>query len=211
MFSPDSRLSRTLSAAFDIIVIGIIWFVSSLLIVTVCDASTAAYYTMSKVVRHGEGYLLEEYRHSFRMNFRQSVVPAIAFVFVSIVLVLDIVYVWTNRSAGNDMMFIILAGVSACVLMVSLYFPPFLSRFQKSNMELLRLSAFSAFRFLPVTIGCLLAAALMLLAIWLMPWAIVVLPGVYIYLLTYPMEYVMRRYMAKPEEGSAEAEKWYYK
>ena len=166
---------------------------------------------MSKVVRHGEGYLLEEYWHAFKTNFKQSILPDIAFVFIVLVLILDIIYVWLNRSTGNDMIFVVLVGVLACLLMVSIYFAPFLSRFSKSNVELIKLAGFSAFRFLPITVLCLIVALIMIALIWLMPWAVVVLPGVYMYLVTYPMEYVMRKYMAKPEEGSEEAEKWYYK
>lgn len=211
MFSPDSKFARFMGVAFDILLTGILWFVCSLPLVTVAASTTAAYYTMAKVVRHGEGYLFKEFFHAIKLNIRQSLIPAFFYLLGIVVLVLDIIYVWNNRGTGNDMMFIILVGVSFIFIAVTIYYPPMLSRFDKSNLDLIRLSAFSAFRFLPITILCMVAAAFIAVGIYLMPWALVVLPGVFLYLITYPMEYVLKKYMAKPEEGSEEADKWYYK
>ena len=211
MFSPDSKFARFMGMAFDILIIGIFWFVCSLPCITIVCATTSAYYTMAKVVRHGEGYLFKEFLHAAKLNFRQTLIPAILYLILLLVLVMDMIYLWNNRGTGNDMMFIILVGISFLFISVTIYYPPMLSRFDKSNFELIRLSAFSAFRFLPITIVCMAGAALTAVGIYLMPWALVVLPGLFLYLITYPMEYVLKKYMAKPEEDSEEANKWYYK
>lgn len=211
MFSPDSKFARFMGIAFDILIIGILWFICSLPMITLAAATTAAYYTMAKVVRHGEGYLFKEFLHAVKLNIRQSLAPAILYLIVMLVLILDIIYVWNNRGTGNDIMFVILVGISFLFIAATIYYPPMLSRFDKSNLELIRMSAFSAFRFLPITIACMAAAGLVAVGIYLMPWSLVVLPGIYMYLITYPMEYVLKKYMAKPEEGSEEADKWYYK
>ena len=73
-----------------------------------------------------------------------------------------------------------------------------------------KLSAIVAFRYLPFTIGILILFLISMIGIYLMPWAIFVIPGVYLYLLSYPMEYVLRKLMPPAEEGTEEAEKWYY-
>ena len=91
MFSPDSRLSRIMGMIFDVLIIGILWFVCSLPVITIVAAATASYYTMAKVVRAGEGYMLSEYVRSFRMNFKQSLIPAIIYVIVMFVLVIDMI------------------------------------------------------------------------------------------------------------------------
>ncbi len=210
MFSPDGNLYKTMSTIFDVIVIGIMWFLASLLLVTLPAATTAAYYTMAKVVRFKSGYLLKDFWKSFRQNFKQSIIPGIIFVLVVVVLVVDIYYVWNNRSQLNDAMFIILAGISFLFLSCSVYFCPFLSRFTKKNMQLFRMSAISAFRFLPITILILVVFIVMVVGIYLMPWAIVVFPGIYLFLLTYPMEYVMRRFMIRPKKGEPGYDAWYW-
>ncbi len=209
MFSPDSLFSRFMNTLLDIIVIGLLWLLSSLLIVTIVASTTAAYYAMSKVVRHKTGYVVKEYFRSFKANLKQSVFPVIIFMTVVIVIVLDVIYVWNHRSKTNDALFVILVGIAFLFLSCSVYFCPFLSRFTKKNRELFRLSAFSAFRFLPITVAVLIATLGAVIIIYLMPWMIVFLPGIFLFYLTYPMEYVMSAFMKKPEKGSPEEEIWY--
>ena len=66
MFSPDGRLSRIMSMIFDILVIGLLWMLLCIPVITAGASTTAAYYTMSKVVRFQSGYIREEFMRSFR-------------------------------------------------------------------------------------------------------------------------------------------------
>lgn len=66
------------------------------------------------------------------------------------------------------------------------------------------------FKFLPVTIGILLVFALGCVGAYLMPWAVLVIPGVYLYVLSFPMEWILHKLMPDVEEDSEEAKKWYY-
>ncbi len=208
MFSPDSRLARIMGTAFDILLIGIFWFVCSLPIITIVVSTTAAYYAMAKTVRAGNGYVLKEFFRCFKLNFRQSLIPALSYMLISFILGLDIFYLWNNRGKGNDMLFIILSGIAFLFIAVTIYFPPMLSRFDKKNTKLLSMAALSAFRYLPVTIVCLIVIVLAAIGIWLMPWAVVVIPGIFMFLFTYPMEFVMKHFMEKPKEGQEDI--WYY-
>ncbi|MCR4609565.1 MAG: YesL family protein [Eubacterium sp.] len=210
MFSPDSLFSRFMNTLLDIILIGILWLLCSLPVVTIVASTTAAYYAMAKVVRHKTGYVFKEFFRSFKSNMKQTILPMIIFISVISVIVLDVVYVWNNRSKTNDALFVILVGIAFLFLSCSVYFCPFLSRFTKKNSELFRLSAFSAFRYLPVTAAVIIAIIISGMGLYLMPWMIVFLPGIIFFFLTYPMEYVMRAFMKKPEPGSPEEEIWYF-
>ena len=119
------------------------------------------------------------------------------------------IYLWNARSTGNDIMFVILAGITFMFVAVTIYYAPMLSRFDKSTMNLLKMSAISAFRYLPITIGCFAVIIVMLVGIWLMPWMLVVVPGLFMFLFTFPCEFIMKRFMEKPDGDSEE--KWYYK
>ncbi|MBQ6230251.1 MAG: YesL family protein [Eubacterium sp.] len=209
MFSPDSLFSRFMNTLLDIIVIGLLWLICSLPVVTIVASTTAAYYAMAKVVRHKTGYVFKEFFRSFKANLKQSVLPVIIFIIVIAVIVMDVIYVWNNRSKTNDALFVILVGIAFLFLSCSVYFCPFLSRFTKRNRELFRLSAFSAFRFLPITAAIIIAVIIAGMGLYLMPWMIVFLPGIIFFFLTYPMEYVMRAFMKKPEKGSPEEDIWY--
>ena len=55
-----------------------------------------------------------------------------------------------------------------------------------------------------------ITAVICFLFIYLMSWAVFLLPGTYLFLLTFPMEWIMKKLMPKVEEDSIEAKKWYY-
>lgn len=210
MFRSDSLFSRFMNVLFDILYTGILWLVCSIPIVTIGAASTAAYYTMAKVVRHKTGYVHKEFFYSFKSNFKQSTQMAVLFLFLIAVIGIDIWYVWMNDSKLNSALFMILLLIAFLVMSIITYFFPLLSRFDKRNLEMVKFSAIIAFRYLPITICILIVFLIAVIGIYLMPWAILVIPGGYLYLLSYPMEYVMRKLMPPVEEGSEEAEKWYY-
>lgn len=210
MFSPDSTFSRFMNTLFDILMIGILWFILSLPLITIAASTTAAYYAMAKVVRHKTGYLFKEFFRSFKDNFKQSFLPSLIFIAVAFIAAVDINYVWNNRSKLNDGLFVIIVGIVFLFLSCSIYFCPFLSRFTKKNGELFRLSAFSAFRFLPVTVLVITGMIALIIMIYLMPWAMIIMPGIMFFVITFPMEYIMKRYMKKPEPGSPEEDLWYF-
>ena len=210
MFSPDGKLARTMNMLFDILMIGVLWLICSLPLVTLVASTTAAYYAMAKVVRFKTGYMFREFLHGFKMNVKQSILPGLINVIITAVLVVDVYYLWNNRSQLNDAMWVILVGISFLYLAVVLYFCPFFSRFTRKNFALFKMSAYAAFRFLPVTVGVLVVVAFTLAGAYLMPWLVVVLPGFMFYLATYPMEFVMRRFMKRPEPGSPEEQLWYW-
>jgi len=194
VFSPDGTLSRVMTTIFDILIIGILWFICSLPVITIGASTTAAYYTMAKVVRFHAGYIRTEFLQNIKSNLRQSLVLGIIAVLALVTMVVDLYYLW-NLGTESGGFFIAVLGVSFIIICVLIYIFPFLSRFSWSNLQLIKMAGFAAFKFLPITIGIIVVLTLSILGIYFMPWALVVIPGVYMYLLTYPMEYVMRRFM----------------
>lgn len=210
MFRSDSLFSRFMNVLFDVLYIGILWVICSIPIVTAGAAATAAYYTMAKTVRYKTGYVGREFFHSFKSNFRQTVFLTIIFVLIAAVLGVDIWYVWVNDSKLNSAIFMVLIFVVFVVAGLLTYVFPLLSRFDKKNLDLLKITLFIMFKYLPFTIGAIIVFLVFCIGIYLMPWAVLVFPGVYLYLLSHPMERVLRAMMPPVEEGSEEAEKWYY-
>ena len=195
---------------WDILWVGILWILGCIPVITAGASTTAAYYAMAKAVRHKTGYIHREFFHSWKANWKQATIMTFVFVLAALVVVLDIRYVWVNDSKLNSALFMVLLLVAFLIASVTVYFCPFLSRFDKKNIEMLKFTAYAAFKFLPLTLGIIVLFVLACIGIYLMPWAVFVIPGVYLFLLTYPMEYVMLKFMPVPEEGSEEAEKWYY-
>lgn len=210
MFRNDTVFARFMNTLADVLHVGILWVLFSIPVITAGAAATAAYYTMAKCVRHQTGYISKEFWHSFKANFRQMLPLNLLFLAAALVLVFDIVYVWQNTGSVNDALFVVFVLIAFFVCGLAAYAPPVLSRFDKRNGELLKAAFVLMFRYLPVTIGILFVFLVACVGIYLMPWAILVIPGVYIYALTFPMERILRKLMPPVEEDSEEAQKWYY-
>lgn len=205
-FSMNSTFSRFMNLLGDVIAISILWFVCSVPILTLGAASTAAYYTAAKCIRHKSGTLFASFLHSFRQNLKQSVLLTLLFGLLLGVLLLDCSFFF-GRSliALYFFYFLILA-----VLGWAVYAFAWLSRFSMTIGGFLRTSLLLTFRHLPTTVLNLILLLVCGLGIWLMPWSILLLPGAAALTLTFSLEPLLKRYAPKPEEGSEEAAKWYY-
>lgn len=210
IFSSDSTFSRLMNLLCDILCVGILWIVCSIPLITAGASTTAAYYAMSKCVRHKTGYIGKEFLQSFKSNFRQILPLTLVFWGVACVLAVDIYYLWNHESKLNNTLFMILVFLCFLTAGLVIYICPVLSRFHKKNTDLLKTAVYVLFKFLPLTIGILFVFMIACIAVYLMPWAIFILPGVYMFALTFPMEYVLKQLMPPVEEDSEEAQKWYY-
>ena len=72
LFSYDSPFSRFLYFVADIVTLHFLWILYSLPIITIGASTTALYYSCMKRIRTGEGYVTQNFRKSFRQNFKQS-------------------------------------------------------------------------------------------------------------------------------------------
>lgn len=199
-----------MNTLFDVICIGILWILFSLPLLTSGAATTAAYYAMAKSVRFKTGYAHREFWRSFRLNLKQSVPLSALQILAGGILTVDIWYVWNDESKWNNGIFMVLLLVLFILTGISIYSWPLLSRFEKNNSELIKTAVVLLFRYLPVTLLIIAVLTGFGILIYLMPWAVFLLPGTYLFLLTFPMEWIMKKLMPKVEEDSIEAKKWYY-
>ncbi len=210
MFRSDTLFSRFMNVACDILFTGLLWLLCCIPVVTIGASSTAAYYTISKVVRHRTGYVRKEFFRSFKANFKQSTQMGLVFTLCAAVIAVDIWYLWTNDNKLNSALFMIMLLISFIVMSLITYYFPLLSRFDKPNLEMMKLAGVVAFHYLPITIGIIVVFLIAVIGVYLMPWAILVIPGIYLYFLSYPMEHILKKLMPPVEEDSEEAQMWYY-
>lgn len=210
LLSTEGAFSGFMNFLWDLILLSILWLLCSLPLVTLCASSTAAYYTASKVLRRRNGSVLPEFFRAFRLNFKQSAGFAVIYLFVLLFLVFDCTYLY-NNTAKNALTLLYLFYMMILMVVANLlYLCPLLSRFHMHSFALFKTAAVLMFRHLISTILLLLILAATLLAVYLMPWGILVFPGVSAYAQTFLMEPVLRRCAPEPEEGSEESQKWYY-
>ena len=210
IFSGETGFARFMNILADILIIGILWAICSLPVITAGTATTSAYYAMAKSVRYGEGYAVREFFHSFKINFKSSIGTNFLFLIGMAIVVADIIFTWGNRSTLNDSLFLIMCLVGFIISVVAIFYCILLSRFSWKTGLLFKNSFILSFKYLYVSVLLLVLFVGCLISIYLLPWSIAYLPGLYMFIATYPMEWIMRKVMPKPEEGSLEADKWYY-
>lgn len=217
-FSADNKFFVLMSKIFDVMVLGLLWLVLCIPVITIGPASTAIYYTMVKVIRRERSYLLKEFFRSFKLNFRQGAVLTLIYAVLAVLLYVDVTYILELSKEGSKYssmmvgMFIVLAVFT---IFTVVYIFPLLSRFTVTIKNLIKWAFFISIRHIGWTL--LLAvmfvgtAFLLYFSFFFMPPLIIFLPGLYTLLASFPMEHVFKRYMPQEEESDEESgvDHWY--
>lgn len=211
LFSNDGALSRFSEVALGIIFIGLLMLAFCIPIVTIGPAFTAGYYAMAKCVRHKEGYIFKSFMHAMKVNLKTAMISWIFFLLAGGALVYDFIFVNGTEGSLGSAMYSVFIAIAVMYLLVFFFFFFELSRFDRKGFQLFRFAVITAFKHLPSSFLILAMFAAAGACIYFIPWTAAVAPAIALYGATFIMERVMRKYMPEPEEGSPEADKWYYR
>lgn len=206
----DGAYARVMNWIWNILVISVLWVICCIPVFTIGASCTAAYYTAAKVVRGHEGKAATEFFHAFKTNLRQSLVFTVIYLAVAAVLLLECYYVYNNSDISLPVLYLFY-GMVLLLVANGQYLFPCLSRFSLKNFPLFRMATLLSIRHLLTTILLLLLLGIACIAVYLMPWGILLFPGLMFFAKTYLMERVLRKSMPDLDEDDPEREKWYYK
>lgn len=165
LFRMDSPLMRFLTKIADLMVLNILFCVTSIPLITIGASWTALYSVTLKMVRDEEGSVSRSYFRSFRQNFRQATLLWLGVLVVLALLVLDIRVL--NGMAGGTAPGLLRVGVEILALlgiMVLQYLLPSLARFEASLADTLKNACMMALAHLPKTA---LMTAAVVGAVWI--------------------------------------------
>ena len=148
----DSPLMRFLTKIADLMVLNILFCVTSIPLITIGASWTALYSVTLKMVRDEEGSVSRSYFRSFRQNFKQATLLWLGVLVVLALLVLDIRVL--NGMAGGTAPGLLRVGVEILALlgiMVLQYLFPSLARFEESLADTLKNACMMALAHLPKT------------------------------------------------------------
>ena len=111
MFQYDGLVVRSLSRIGDMIILNALWLLCCIPVVTAGPATTAAQYVALKFVRDEGTSVIRMFFHSFRRNFRQSLVLGIIAQVLGSVLVVDLWLVLTGRIAFSPQVRLVLLAL----------------------------------------------------------------------------------------------------
>lgn len=180
LFSLDGKLFHILSRIADLILLNVLWLVTSLPVITIGASTTALYYVMLKIIKNEESYIIKSYFHSFRQNIRQSTTIWLFLLTVGTVIYYDS-YICSQITGFNTKpLQALLLFIELIIFAVAFYSFPVLARFDNSTCNILKNALLMASAHLPYTfILFLLYGGPILLMI---QYPLVMIGGIFFYL-----------------------------
>ena len=109
IFRTDGKLMEVLTKISDVCLISFLWVICSLPIVTFGAATTAAYYTIVKVVRKQTGVMHKEFFRAFKENFKDATILNLVYLVIGAIMIWNMLSMFTlSGSAMTDMTFYVL-------------------------------------------------------------------------------------------------------
>ena len=198
-FNPDNWLWKFFGKAFDFFGLSCMWLLSSMFIVTIGPASIACYDAAARCLRQGEKNMAGRF---FR-TLKRELIPGIL---ITLVWAVIFFVLWTGfqivSQMGTPLITVVYYFSMAVPIGILCWLIPIQSRFVYKFGQLHKMAFIFALRHLPSTL-VILALALATLEVCInFPFFLMFLPGIMVYLQSFFIEKVFKKYM--PEEENAE-------
>lgn len=207
-FAYDGKVMEILNKTGEIILLNIMFLISCLPVITIASALTSFYYAMIKSVRRERGNPVREFMRSMKRTIAKGSLLTLG-IFLWMGALLYGRWAFLNGLGATvsfqRVLYDVLIVLSICIL---IYIFPVFSRFEMKLSGIVKLSFVMSIRYLPVTAAVAAgSAAVGWLLIYYLPIAsILVVPGVWCYLVTFLMEKALLHYMPEAKAGE---EQWY--
>ncbi len=206
-FNTDNKLWSSVNSAVDALILGLLWLISCIPVITIGAASCAYYYTTHKVIRNQRSGIWAEYWSSFKSNFKQATKTWLIFLPMFLLLALDISICSQYLQAGEKIgtAVYLFYGLLALTLIWFSFVFAYMARFENTMKATLKNAAIIAFANPASALLVLAIMAAALIAGWVFLPLLWLIPPIAMTLLNIVMEKVFRKYMT-PEELEAEQE-----
>lgn len=177
IFNMDNPFWTAMGRVFDIFVLNCLWLLCCVPVFTIGPATTALFYGMFGILRGDGGYPSKDFFKSFKQNFKQGLQLGIPLTLIGAFLVLDM-YLCYHTGRGIYTFFLFFFAVLFVVwLAVTLYTFPLLSKFERTNRQILIWAFTLCIKNFSKTLYMFFALILCLWLIHLLPGLIFILPA----------------------------------
>lgn len=128
-----------------IILLNILWMVTSLPVITVGASTTAMYYVALKLHKDGDVNVFREYFHSFKQNFLQATAAWAVLAILGAVVFLEGRWLLVTGNSSSLVLSYGLIGVGLAVFVLLLYLFPVIAAFANSLKTLIGHAYYFAF------------------------------------------------------------------
>ena len=210
LFSYDNKFFQLLVLILDVVLLSLLWTVTSLPIVTMGASTAALYHTVDKVFRREEGGLWKEYWRVFARDFKRATGLWLILLLIAAVLVVNCFLVfsfeWETENLRSLMQIVVIFVVALIACWAQFWFP-YLVRFDDPVKKVLKNTLAMMMAHSGVTIrllGILLVTVFMenILA-QTMPVLTIVMPVAYIVAVNRVMEKLFASYIQAQQSADA--------
>lgn len=214
IFSEDSKLMAFLAGICDILLLGFLWLMFSVPIITIGASTTAAYYTMVKGIRKKRGYIWKNFWKSFKMNFVPATILWVISIALDLLFMFNIYYCFNFiEGKGAYVLMGVYALILILLLMTEVYLFPVLSRFNMKVKEIMKTCFFLGIKHLPFTVIMIVIFLAELLTIYVSvlvyPLGMILVGSLFTFLMSLPMEVILKKYTPEYDEEDHSHDQWY--
>lgn len=155
VFSYDSLVWKFIGRLIDFVYLTLLWFVTSIPLVTIGASTTTVYYIALKMADDQEEYLTRMYFKNFVRFFRESTVVWLITLAVGAVLAGDFYICVRVKSPVAAMLMAAFVVIAVVYLMTVLYLFPVMARICQSPLGYVKASFYLAVKYFGWTLLCL--------------------------------------------------------
>ena len=204
IFDYDGGIMSTINKIVDCILLGMLWLLFSIPLITIGASTTALYYTVNKVIRHDRSHIAREFWRGFKTNFVQSTIVWLILVVAYTLVVGNCIFFFKLRP--NNLMLGFNVAVLVVLTMWSLHLFPYIARFQIGLKALMKNCVYFAVRHILKTLILLILLVVAVLAMMIFFPCVIIAPVLYMLAATFFLEPIYLRYMSD-EDYLAEQER----
>lgn len=187
---------------FDVMILGFLWILCSLPLITIGASCTALYYAMVKCIKNNEGYVSRAFFHSFRQNLGPATFLWVVFAGVSFLMQLNIGILVEKASGYAALFFIVLyAFVGVYAAIAACYAFPALSRYDMPAGWVLKLSLYMVGRYFLTSLMLVVILFCFGALIWYVPLVFLFAPGPVAFLMSEFLERVLQKHAPDSAAG----------
>ncbi|MDY6315760.1 MAG: YesL family protein [Oribacterium sp.] len=164
-FNYDNPVWKFIGRFTDMVVLNLLFIVTSIPIFTIGASMTALYYCTLKIVEDRDDGDFKMFFHSFKQNFKQATLMWLIMLVLIVVFGFDF-YFFTKVMTGQNTLRVILRAITMAFILIwlfiFLYVWPVLSRFDNTMKATFANASFMAFRYLGSTLAMLVTDVLWL-------------------------------------------------
>lgn len=206
-FNPDNAFSKVMTKLVDMVILSVLFLISSIPVVTIGAAGCGLYYSMNKSIRHNRGYVSSEFWNGFKSNFKVAT-PIWLFSLAGYLLMAADLYLVTHLMSGGatSALTVVFIVITIFLIAWNLYTFPYISRFENTRKESMGNAGRIAIAELPWTVCLVIVWVLCVLVCYLFFPAVFLVPAIYAFASNRILESRFEKYMS-PEDLEAEKER----